>query len=233
MPTKPQLIALEEHYLDAEVKAHITGIDATNAPRVVARLDDVGQGRIAEMRHPVADRPELTLVHVTHFNHLFWDGGTTPTEVIEHGVVDPGYRYTGELARAAVAINEPVRRGRVTGTDLLGRFGRASPIDLFGIGASWGGYESLMIPPHPDNYRTAVPWPKDKQILRVHIGLADLVVNGTAPAFPDVSNAAYADFNNNYIVPKMIQRVVIDNYDLDKAIDEAQKAGDAIYGKYK
>ncbi len=67
----------------------------------------------------------------------------------------------------------------------------------------------------------------------VHIGLADLVVNGTAPAFPDVSNTAYADFNNNYIVPKMIQRVVIDHYDLDKAIDEAQKSGDAIYAKYK
>jgi multiple sugar transport system substrate-binding protein len=67
----------------------------------------------------------------------------------------------------------------------------------------------------------------------VHQGLADLVVNGTAPAFPDVNNTAYADFNNNFIVPKMIQRVVVDKYDLDKAIDEAQKAGDAIYAKYK
>jgi len=67
----------------------------------------------------------------------------------------------------------------------------------------------------------------------VHVGLADLVVNGTAPAFPDQNNAAYADFNNNYIVPKMIQRVVIDKYDLDKAINEAQTAGDAIYAKYK
>jgi len=67
----------------------------------------------------------------------------------------------------------------------------------------------------------------------VHVGLADLAVNGTAPAFPDVSNTAYADFNNNFLVPKMIQRVVIDNYDLDRAMDEAQKAGDAIYAKYK
>ncbi len=67
----------------------------------------------------------------------------------------------------------------------------------------------------------------------VHLGLADLGVNGTAPGFPDVNNAALADFNNNYIVPKMIQRVVIDKYDLDKAIDEAQKSGDAIYAKYK
>jgi multiple sugar transport system substrate-binding protein len=67
----------------------------------------------------------------------------------------------------------------------------------------------------------------------IHAGLADLAQNGTAPAFPDLNNTAYADFNNNFIVPKMIQRVVIDNYDLDRAIDEAQKAGDAIYAKYK
>jgi len=59
------------------------------------------------------------------------------------------------------------------------------------------------------------------------------VVNGTAPAFPDVNNTAYADFNNNFIVPKMIQRVVVDKNTLDQAIDEAQKAGDAIYAKYK
>ena len=38
------------------------------------------------------------LVHVTHFNALFWDAGSTPTRVIEHGIVDPGERYTGELA---------------------------------------------------------------------------------------------------------------------------------------
>ena len=100
------------------------------------------QGRIAEMLHPTADRPELTLVHVTHFNALFWNAGRTPVRVIEHGVPDPGYRYTGEFARAAVAINEPVRRGRVTGTDLLERFRAAVPVDLFGMGvASLGGME--------------------------------------------------------------------------------------------
>src|ERR671925_48482 len=75
------------------------------------------------MRHPAADRPDLLLVHVTHFNALFWDAGSTPTRVIEHGIVDPGHRYTGELPRAAVVINEARRRARVTGTDLLDRFG--------------------------------------------------------------------------------------------------------------
>jgi glycosyltransferase involved in cell wall biosynthesis len=91
------------------------------------------QGRIAEMRHPLAGREDVLLVHVTHFNDLFWDAGGTPTRVIEHGVPDPGPRWTGELPRAAVVINEARRRGRVTGTDLLSRFAAAAPIDLFGI----------------------------------------------------------------------------------------------------
>jgi len=49
MATRPQVIALEEHYLDPEVKPYITGRDETRQPNVAARLDDVGQGRIAEM----------------------------------------------------------------------------------------------------------------------------------------------------------------------------------------
>ena len=91
------------------------------------------QGRIAELRHPAADRDDVTVVHVTPTNALFWDTGTTATRVIEHGVVDPGERYEGDLPRAAVAINEPLRRGRVTGTDLLAGFAGTVPIDLFGM----------------------------------------------------------------------------------------------------
>ena len=87
-------------------------------------------------RHPVADRRDFSLVHVTHFNQLFWDAGSTPTRVVEHGIPDPGYRYTGELRRAAVVINEPQRRGRVTGTDLLPTLNGSVPLDLFGIGAN-------------------------------------------------------------------------------------------------
>ncbi|MFN2489995.1 MAG: glycosyltransferase [Actinomycetota bacterium] len=100
------------------------------------------QGRIADMRHPAADRDDLLLVHVTHFNSLFWNAGSTATTVVEHGIVDPGYRYRGNLERAAVAVNEPVRRGRVTGTDLLDVFASVVPLDLFGIGAgALGGTE--------------------------------------------------------------------------------------------
>ena len=91
------------------------------------------QGRVNDLRHVAADRDDLTVVHVTHFNDLFWDCGSTPTRVIEHGVVDPGDRYTGEVPAAAVVINEAGRRARVTGTDLLGRLGASVPIDLFGM----------------------------------------------------------------------------------------------------
>lgn len=91
------------------------------------------QGRVNDLRHPAADRDDLTVVHVTHFNDLFWDCGGTPTRVIEHGVVDPGDRYTGEVPAAAVVINEAARRGRVTGTDLLARLGASVPLDLFGM----------------------------------------------------------------------------------------------------
>ena len=102
------------------------------------------QGRVNELHHPAAAHDDLLVVHVTHFNDLFWDCGTTPTRVIEHGIVDPGRRYTGELERLGVVINEAGRRARVTGTDLLPRFAEAAPVDLFGIGAGGlGGIEDL------------------------------------------------------------------------------------------
>lgn len=63
-------------------------------------------------------------------------------------------------------------------------------------------------------------------------GLAALVEDGTPPGAPDVYNTAYADFNANFIVPKMVQRVVIDGYDFDQAMEEAQTQGQAIYDKY-
>jgi hypothetical protein len=104
------------------------------------------RGDVADARHPLADRSDVVLVHVTNFNEVFWDSGRAPTTVIEHGVVDPGLRWTGELPRAAVAVNEPVRRGRVTGTDLLPRFATEVPLDVFGMGVRGLG-ESLGLTP--------------------------------------------------------------------------------------
>ncbi len=97
---------------------------------------DAPDGNVPLTRHRMADRPDLRLVHVTHFNDLFWDCGRTPTTVIEHGIVDPGPRWTGECGRAAVVVNEPLRRGRYAGTDLLPYFAETTPLDVFGMGVS-------------------------------------------------------------------------------------------------
>jgi len=90
-------------------------------------------GTAAGTRHPLADRDDIPVVHVTHFNRLMWDSGHAPTAVVEHGVPDPGPLWTGERARAAVVVNEPLRRGRVTGTDLLPAFAAVAPLDVFGM----------------------------------------------------------------------------------------------------
>jgi hypothetical protein len=103
------------------------------------------KGDVPLTRHPMADRDGVTLVHVTHFNALYWDAGATPTRVIEHGIPDPGVTYTGEIPHLATAINEPIRRGRVTGTDLLPRFAAAVPVDVFGMKVAGLGTSDVEI----------------------------------------------------------------------------------------
>ncbi len=44
---------------------------------------------------------------------------------------------------------------------------------LFGMGFSWGGFESLCIDVDPARNRTAEPWAEDALVLRVHAGLED------------------------------------------------------------
>ncbi len=46
-------------------------------------------------------------------------------------------------------------------------------LELYGIGASWGGYESLVLPFDPRAVRTATTWDADGPAVRLHIGLED------------------------------------------------------------
>ncbi|MFI0424669.1 glycosyltransferase [Spongiactinospora sp. 9N601] len=117
---RPHEIELAERWLGRRV------------PAVYVEHNTPG-GDVPRTRHPLADRDDIPIVHVTHFNRLMWDSGRALTLVIEHGVVDPGHLYTGELARVGVVVNEPVRRTRVAGTDLLPEFARAVPLDVFGM----------------------------------------------------------------------------------------------------
>ena len=45
---------------------------------------------------------------------------------------------------------------------------------LFQMGASWGGFESLILPAHPEDLRTATKWTRQGTVIRLHIGLEDV-----------------------------------------------------------
>ncbi len=56
----------------------------------------------------------------------------------------------------------------------VGKDALAAMIDgmqLFGLGDSWGGYESLLVPSWPAKNRTVTEWPYEGPTLRVHAGL--------------------------------------------------------------
>ena len=46
-------------------------------------------------------------------------------------------------------------------------------LDLFGIGSSWGGFESMVLPADLAQARTVTDWSGHKPIVRLHIGLED------------------------------------------------------------
>jgi cystathionine beta-lyase len=46
-------------------------------------------------------------------------------------------------------------------------------LELFGLGYSWGGFESLAIPVDPERLRTATAWTSPGPLVRLQIGLED------------------------------------------------------------
>jgi len=47
-------------------------------------------------------------------------------------------------------------------------------LTLFGLGYSWGGFESLVLPVKLGNNRTIVPWQSTNPLIRLHIGFEDV-----------------------------------------------------------
>lgn len=138
---RPEEFDLASRWLQRSIGRDVPAVYVEhNAPRPFA----------AGSVHPMADTG-LPIVHVTHFNEVMWDNGQARTTVIEHGVVDPGPLYTGALANGAAVINEPVRRQRVSGADLLPRFAAAAPVDVFGIATE--GFAIAAAGEHPPAVR--------------------------------------------------------------------------------
>jgi cystathionine beta-lyase len=72
--------------------------------------------------------------------------------------------FTGGNGLVAFALKEPSRARVAAFIDGL---------KLFGLGASWGGYESLIVPFDPRPIRACTPWPYAGPCLRLHCGLED------------------------------------------------------------
>lgn len=104
----------------------------------------------AHERH-IVDDPEMTLVHVTHYNRLMWDNNRTPSRVIEHGVMVPeNLSYSGEKARGVVVINNLPQRGRMLGLDIFLKVREHLPIDLVGMGTGDLGLGEVLHPQLPE-----------------------------------------------------------------------------------
>lgn len=83
---------------------------------------------------------------------------------------DPGYAlwkrdFSGASGLFSVILN-PFSRQSVAAM--------LNGLSLFGMGYSWGGFESLIIPFDPRDYRTATTWNAEGPALRLHVGLEDV-----------------------------------------------------------
>ena len=84
---------------------------------------------------------------------------------------DPGHviwkrDFTGASGLFGFVLNEGYSRAALAAM--------LDGLELYGMGASWGGYESLIIPANPRDFRTATTWDEPGQLLRVHAGLEDI-----------------------------------------------------------
>lgn len=103
-------------------------------PRIVLEHDP-------PQEHPTdtihwCDDPGAMLVHVTSYNALMWDNGSTPVRVVEHGVKPLSERlWTGELPQGLVVVNNIRRRGRRLGLDIWEHVSTQVPLSLVGMGS--------------------------------------------------------------------------------------------------
>ncbi|MFZ6028665.1 MAG: glycosyltransferase [Chloroflexota bacterium] len=115
-----------------EDRQAILSSDQRRLPAVYLEHDPPRQ-HPTDTRH-IVDDAAMLLVHVTYFNALMWDNGSTPTRVVEHGVIVPEDTvYCGDLNRGISVVNGLYRRGRRLGADVFDRARTYIPLDLVGM----------------------------------------------------------------------------------------------------
>jgi multiple sugar transport system substrate-binding protein len=91
-------------------------------------------------------------------------------------------------------------------------------------------YRAAIYGPTFSGYNVFTFWRKSVDPARA--GLYELAMFGVTGKYPDVNNAAIAEFSNGFGLSKMVQRYLFDKVSMDKAIEEAQASCAAIYKKY-
>ena len=79
-----------------------------------------------------------------------WDNGNVNTKVIEHGVIEPKTKFSGELEKGIVVINNLPSRGRLLGLDLFLEAKKHVPLDLVGMGTGELGIGEVLHPQLPE-----------------------------------------------------------------------------------
>jgi cysteine-S-conjugate beta-lyase len=81
----------------------------------------------------------------------------------------PGHEFWTRDFKGSSGLFSFVLRGG----DDAARIRLIEGLELFGLGYSWGGYESLVVPADPERLRTVTRWSADGPLVRLHIGLED------------------------------------------------------------
>jgi hypothetical protein len=179
-------------------------------------------------RH-VVDDPDVTIVHVTDFNHLMWDNGRSATRVIDHGIHVPSLQYQGHIKKGIVVINNLQERGRRLGLDVFMEVRQHVPLDLIGMDTKKiGGLGEILHPQLPEfirQYRFFF-----NPIRYTSLGLA--VLEAMMMGVPVVGLATtemvtvIRDGESGFLhtrIPYLIDRMndLLENHDLAKRLGEA------------
>ena len=162
-------------HADAMLGAIAAG-DAELAARLVARVQDLGMcAGTEEMYLGLRGMRTLRLRLEHHWRAGLrvaeWLAGRPEVERVMHPgrVDDPGYPiwkrdFKGASGLFGIVLH-PASDAQVA------RF--CETLSLFGMGYSWGGFESLILPFDPRSSRTVTTWDLAGPALRLHIGLED------------------------------------------------------------
>ncbi len=127
----------------------------------------------------------LRTIHVRLPHHMQaglqvaeWLAGREEVAEVMHPALptDPGHALWKRDFLGASSLFAFILKPEFSGPE--GQAAMLDNMNLFGMGFSWGGFESLLIPIDPPKIRTATEWPRagraEGAVMRIHVGLEDV-----------------------------------------------------------